>query len=186
MKMITGGWRYRGNIPLFMAGLTRNAQVIANDLANEAIRNAPKASYELAKSISGVVVPQEDPSIVRVEVRATAPHAATQELGSGLYATRSGTYAGSGKEYMIKPRGLRGKYRKPRGLARMLPGPKAALSFIWAGHGRAALAFVMHPGVHGTHYMQTAFEEYSASQKWSSVIRPTFNALLYGDWIQVR
>lgn len=136
------------------------AQRQAEKVADRARELAPKKTNELAESIKVSKLIELEEGLWRIEIRATAPHAAALERGSGIYAeARPGV---SSKPYVILP--VKGKV-----LAFVWPAAPEPLKEISKQFPLVFLTRVEHRGVRGTKYLRTALKE-NTTRTWSQIV----------------
>lgn len=136
------------------------AQRQAEKVAARARQLAPKKTNELAESIEVSKLIEVEEGLWRIEIRATAPHAAALERGSGIYAeARPGV---SQKPYVILP--LKGQV-----LAFVWPDAPEPIKNLSKQFPMVLLSRVEHRGVRGTGYLRQALRE-NTTRIWSQVV----------------
>lgn len=132
----------------------------ANKVADRARELAPKKTGELADSIEVSKIIDLGEGLWRIEIRATAPHAAALERGSGIHSeARPGI---SQKPYVILP-------VNRQMLAFVWPNAPDSIKQASPGFPLVVLPRVEHPGVKGTKYLRRALEE-NTTRTWSQIV----------------
>lgn len=162
---IDGGFRFRGNVSLFLSELSGGSQEVAVLIQGRAQQKAPKKTYQLADSIQAEIVRSVEPGVVRVEVFSPLPHAGPQEVGSGEKSERRGQPKTA---YIVKPTNKRALALPVESSGEVKP----------ASRGGIVIAIATVSGVPAIHYMRNAMREVHAEKLWSSILRPSLLKLL--------